>query len=439
MARRARYALIAVLCVVLVAGVGAGLTLAARRAQASGRPGLTVTGSRMPSTSCDTWSLVASPNASTLANGLFAVSAVAPTDMWAVGQYYPSSSQPAQTLVEHYNGHGWSIVSSPNKGTGGDGLFGVVALASGNVWAVGNYYATPNSVPQTLIEHWDGTKWSVVPSPNSGTDINTLSAVSAASANDVWAVGGYFSDTLSLYQTLVEHWNGSQWSIIASPNGSLPGPKAGLPGSNQLFAVSADSANDAWAVGQDSSLPLILHWNGTNWALSSPQVVGSTDKYYGVSASAPDDVWAVGTFSNGTLAEHWNGSSWSVVPSPNGRNTNANQLNAVVADPAVYQTLAVGFTGSIGGLPTRAPGLHGPYAGFSPFYTLGEEWDGAEWSMTPSVSPNNFGETLVSVTAVSTGDGWAVGYAWNSTVGADQTLIERYSPHGLAAGPCASR
>ena len=47
------------------------------------------------------------------------------------------------TLVEHWDGTTWSVVNSPNVTTDGNQLGGVVALATGNVWAVGSYYAPP--------------------------------------------------------------------------------------------------------------------------------------------------------------------------------------------------------------------------------------------------------------------------------------------------------
>ena len=70
---------------------------------------------------------------------------------------------------------------------------------------------------QPLIEHWDGTSWSVVSSPNL-TQGGFLSAVTAISTNNVWAVGE--DDNLSV--DLVEHWDGTSWSVVSSPafNGS---------------------------------------------------------------------------------------------------------------------------------------------------------------------------------------------------------------------------
>jgi hypothetical protein len=66
-------------------------------------------------------------------------------------------------------------------------LFGITAISASNLWAVG---VSVNNHTQTLIEHWNGTKWSIFPSPTPGTN-GGLSAVAASSAHNVWAVGSY--------------------------------------------------------------------------------------------------------------------------------------------------------------------------------------------------------------------------------------------------------
>jgi len=142
---------------------------------------------------------------------------------------------------------GWSVVSTPKTGSNFNYLNGVAALSANDVWAVGAYF-NGSGFRKTLIEQWDGTKWSKVLSPNVGSDNNVLFGVAPISANDVWAVGGHRT-RLGTYQTLIEHWDGTSWSIVSSPNvGS---------GSNDLFAVGAISTSDVWAVG--SGLSIFTH------------------------------------------------------------------------------------------------------------------------------------------------------------------------------------
>src|SRR5438270_13536251 len=92
----------------------------------------------------------------------------------------------------------------------------------------------------TLIEHWDGSAWRVVPSPNVGTNDNVLQGVAATSGTNAWAVGDYLNSDLTSYETLIEHWDGAAWTVVLSPN---VGPEDYLQG------VVATSETDAWAVG----------------------------------------------------------------------------------------------------------------------------------------------------------------------------------------------
>src|SRR5690349_8242869 len=110
------------------------------------------------------------------------------------------------------------VVPSPNVTVGTNQLLGVAAVAANDVWAVGSSDDPPNEATNTLIEHWDGSAWTVVASPNVGPD-NTLYAVTAQAAGDVWAVGAALDVTSGYHQTLVEHWDGSAWTVVASPNG----------------------------------------------------------------------------------------------------------------------------------------------------------------------------------------------------------------------------
>src|SRR5258708_1439380 len=126
---------------------------------------------------------------------------------------------------------GWSVVPSPNNGPYANSLLGVAAISASEIWAVG-YYTDFNNNELTRIEHWNGKKWKVVPSPNPMGIDSYLSGVAGVSANDVWAVGSYYSYPNT--DTLIEHWDGTNWTIFPSPSsGSY----------SQLNAVAAISSN----------------------------------------------------------------------------------------------------------------------------------------------------------------------------------------------------
>jgi hypothetical protein len=168
----------------------------------------------------------------------------------------------------------------------------------------------------TLIMRWNGTEWSIVPSPSPGPNINFVHAISAASANDVWVVGSYYAAD-GATRTLTMHWNGSQWSVIPSPNPAQSG--------NYLYSVTAISATDAWAVGNyrssnDTFLTLTLHWDGSQWNIVPSPNGHPTDNFLNsVDASPTGSVWAVGhtgPIDKRSLTMRWNGSEWVVIPSP---------------------------------------------------------------------------------------------------------------------------
>ena len=177
------------------------------------------------------WSVVASPSPSRLGNSLSSVSAISSNDVWAVGTANGSSYSSFLTLVEHWDGSTWSVIPSPSTGGWGSFLFSVAAISDSNIWAVGEILnGASNS--STLVEHWDGSIWSIVSAPSPGQE-GILNSVAAISAINVWAVGSYLG---SVGSTLAENWNGNSWNVVASPN-----PSNG----NGLNGVAAPSASDA--------------------------------------------------------------------------------------------------------------------------------------------------------------------------------------------------
>jgi hypothetical protein len=141
-------------------------------------------------------------------------------------------------LVERWNGSTWSIVASPNPTNDGV-LNSVKCLSDTRCDAVG-YGGSP---AKTLVEHWNGTSWSIVPSPNP-TGYSYLNGVTCASTTSCDAVGySATSPNFLTGSTLVEHWNGTSWSIVASPNGPPGTTSAALSG------VSCPTTTSCYAVG----------------------------------------------------------------------------------------------------------------------------------------------------------------------------------------------
>src|SRR5262249_15945190 len=138
------------------------------------------------------------PNLPNGSNILLSVAAVSADDVWAVGFGFHQGNPLFQTLVEHWDGSAWSIVPSPSPGVTGSVFWGVTALGPGDVRRVGYQLDTA----QPLTEPGNGTAWAVVPSPSPPNGGDRLHSVAAVNVGDLWAVGG--ADSLSL----TEHYSG---------------------------------------------------------------------------------------------------------------------------------------------------------------------------------------------------------------------------------------
>jgi hypothetical protein len=225
---------------------------------------------------------------------LTGVADLSPTNAWAVGEANGS-------LLEHWNGTTWSQVAIPDPDFTRVTHDSISASSASDIWVVGSTLntATDQTVPEAL--HYNGTAWSVVAMPQAGTNTSTIGAVTDISATDAWAVGEDIGATSAVGgSTLIEHWNGATWSVVPSPT---PGADPGLTG------VAARGPNDVYAVG--SNLPsinggtvqgMILRWNGSAWSVDTDPTTGSYSPLFAAAAvaGAPNE-WAVGTLSNGPL------------------------------------------------------------------------------------------------------------------------------------------
>lgn len=237
----------------------------------------------------------------------------------------------------------WSVEPSPNApGMNQTWLNDMAYVAADDIWAVGRSYG-PGSTPgddnqYTFALHFDGSQWSVVPtpSPNPVADLTycELSAVAALAPNDVWAAGtrlgadegaGYIGT-----HNLVLHWNGSSWQVMDAP---IPA-SFGLQGvsGDGIYEILALAPNDIWFLGEWIRMnaqgftfrhALAMHYDGSNFTVDETfPIVGSNGAtIYASDALGPDDIWAVGAAGDGdpapaahTFIFHWDGSDWSHVP-----------------------------------------------------------------------------------------------------------------------------
>lgn len=266
------------------------------------------------------WSIVPSPSPSTFRpqNLLTGLAAIASDDVWAVGSYNSDGGNgtalpTAQTLAEHWDGSHWRVVASPAL-VGGTAFEAVSALSPSDVWAVGlQSPGAPGPDETPLAARWNGSRWESVPTPFVGNRINRLYGVSARTADDAWAVGMWRSTTTT-FHILIVHWNGVTWGLSSAPD----------PGINDgLNAVKVVAADDVWAVGERvdavaGSQPLIMHWNGASWStIALPVFPGDFHRLNAIDAVSPTDIWTSGAEApvaggpSVPLLMHWDGRTWS--------------------------------------------------------------------------------------------------------------------------------
>ena len=363
--------------VVSVVAAGAAATAARTlpgRLVASAVPGAGV--GRADVGTCGSLSLGAGASAG--GGELSDVAFVSAGELWAVGTV-GAALQANRTLVERFDGSGWSVVSSPDQGSGDNGLNGV-SMISGAGWAVGYARSAGGAFGGTyepLALRWDGVQWSLA-SPAAFTSDALFTGVDALADGTAWAVG-FQTTAAGTRRTLIEHASGGAWTRVASPNDGTPATD------NSLTAVGGTPATGLWAVGWRESpsglKPLMLRYDT---ALPSPSWVSVTGAggvpspgkvetvLTGVDVRTASDVWAVGYYGDGgverPLALHWDGSSWSISPIPG-----AGLLRKVRAvGPGNVWAAGVYYNASV-----------------RRYRTLVVHFDGTAWTTVVSVNPQD--------------------------------------------------
>jgi hypothetical protein len=269
----------------------------------------------------DHWTSTPTPNVGPNYNTLFGVAAV-PGRAWAVGVAQDSTFHP-HSLVESWNGTAWRVVATPRLNTQRDMLLSATATAIATATAAATGTADVSAVGEqqdpsgrfaTLAEHYDGHSWTVVPTPNPGTSGNHLDAVAADGPDDVWAVGQRNDATSD--GPLVEHWDGGQWSVVPVATAGGAVLDAVTVRGDEVWAVGQTDNATAQA------RPLTVHVHN---GLSDSSVLGTTGSSFsnmtGVVATG-QTVWAVGTFfdaksgnQDGLVLRH-DVAGWHTVPAP---------------------------------------------------------------------------------------------------------------------------
>src|SRR5579859_5591545 len=177
---------------------------------------------------------------------------------------------------------GWT--STFISGSMGDNvaLNGAFARTSADAWVVGQQFGLAGQpAPPPVTYHWNGSTWSPVPVPALSA-ANALTAVSASSAADAWAVG--FEVLAPRHrQAVLEHWNGSAWSPDTAD--------AVATSSATLTGVADLGPANAWAIAANGGARGLAHWNGTAWSFAAfPDPDFAPSAGQAISASSASDV-----------------------------------------------------------------------------------------------------------------------------------------------------
>jgi hypothetical protein len=384
------------------------------------------------------WALqaIASPHGNTAAD-LGRVSCTDKTRCIAVGTFF--SKEAIETLVtEQWDGTKWTVLNTPlNTASDSTGLADVSCTFTTACTAVG-FYHDPVDGNRALAENWS-LRWQLqAPQIPAGSLAGGLQTVSCPFVNFCAAVGG---DELSgsVFDAVVETWNGRNWIVGTTPNAS----------NSVLSGVSCNGAKACTAVGDavgggSTLISLAERWNGTNWTVqSTPNPAGAVHSFLiSVSCASVKTCTAVGFFTDGSgnqfpFAEHWNGTSWALqtTPAPSGSTT--AQLNDVsctsstsceaVGSDNTHTWAAVwnGTTWSIQTIATPSGGRNAHVNGVdctaanactavgdfinasNKGVPLAERWNGSNWSVqnvpVPSGSTSQFSSVSCSTTQFTIG------------------------------------
>jgi hypothetical protein len=279
------------------------------------------------------------------------MAAASPSAAWVWGFRNGTGRNSGRVVptIGSWDGTRWRFDHIPTL-PGQPWLRDVAALSATDAWAVGGRWVkgkVPHGI-QSVIWHWNGRSWKVVPSPKIGhptrfvrspkkswlqgervpSSGDQLDAIAAVSANNIWAVGVY--DELLRHhkpwggyvsKLLTEHWNGKKWTV-ASSRPALPfwwqddSPKAA---EEILTSVAAAPLGAVLGLAEfDVSQPgygrPVWWFNRSTWRRDH-----SLKRSYqptAITITSQQDAWVFGHYfplggsSNPVPAAHWDGNQW---------------------------------------------------------------------------------------------------------------------------------
>jgi WD40 repeat protein len=154
-----------------------------------------------------------------------------PRDAWLLTGAWPGDDE---QRLDHWDGRRWATMAVPAP------ALSIAASSSSDAWVGGETF-----------RHWDGVQWTEVPAADAGEPLEFYQ-LAAFSPVDAWAVGvePYPRDHPG---TVVEHWDGERWSIAYD----------GRPGAEVAWLGAGGASRDLWFGLSDAQHQAsFLHWDG---------------------------------------------------------------------------------------------------------------------------------------------------------------------------------
>jgi hypothetical protein len=360
------------------------------------------------------WTIKTTPNpAGATISHLSGVSCTTSSACTAVGDATVSGVQTMMAMA--WNGTAWILQTLPTFfGASATELNDVKCLSATACFAVGMYTST-SGTKGALALSWNGTTWTIQATPTpAGATITHLRSISCTATTECTAVGD--AQISGVLKTLAMRWNGTAWSLQTTPNPSSYN-------SLHLKGVACTSATSCLAAGDLTTSVahngLLLSWNGTTWSIASPAPPAG-NALADIACASAVHCLAVGDTGGltwpgvGPSIAHWDGSTWTTLFNSGFIATQTPDVSCGGVDDCMV----------VGSYLDFVTGIRSPIA---------RHWNGTTWSESkpPVSSPGSGAQYILNgvscasaarCIAVGSGNAQALAESWNGTTWTQLTV-----------------
>jgi hypothetical protein len=217
-------------------------------------------------------------------------------DAWAVGE-----SASGGALYQHFNGTAWESVSGPSIGE----TSAIGGTSDSDLWVLG----------VSKSAHYNGSSWTTnslaIPAGTAGEgdEFDTSEdGVYVAGPADVYAIVAVINNTSLANEEVLEHFNGTAWSIVTG----VPNISASSTSAAQVTGSGPDDVYVSAAYDNDTKAELV-QFNGSAWSVV--KLPGSPFEV-SVDVTGSGTALAVGSADGHGYAAQLSGGKWTTVSMP---------------------------------------------------------------------------------------------------------------------------